>query len=162
MKKTIGLILASVMLIVLIAGCGGKSDNGGNASPSASPSASSSASASPSASPSASASEPSTGEVVTLKFATWNDPAVEQKKIDAFMKTHPNIKIEIDKSITWPWDEKLGAAAAAGKLPDVFFVFNGPSNVANGWLADLKPYLDPIRLMNAAPAREGMDMCLRS
>jgi len=142
MKKTIGLILASVMLIVLIAGCGGKSDNGGNASPSASPSASSSASASPSASPSASASEPSTGEVVTLKFATWNDPAVEQKKIDAFMKTHPNIKIEIDKSITWPWDEKLGAAAAAGKLPDVFFVFNGPSNVANGWLADLKPYLD--------------------
>jgi multiple sugar transport system substrate-binding protein len=141
MKKTSVLVLISVLLLALISGCGGsKNNNGDNASPSAS-SASPSASASPSSSPSASPSDSSTGGQVTLKFATWNDPVVEQKKLDAFMKTHPNIKVEIDKSVTWPWDEKLGAAAAAGKLPDVFFVFNGPSDVANGWLADLKPML---------------------
>lgn len=90
----------------------------------------------------AKAGDSSSNEVVTLKFATWSDPVMEQKKIDAFMKSHPNIIIEIDKSVTWPWDEKLGAAAAAGKLPDVFFVFNGPANVANGWLGDLSPYLE--------------------
>ncbi|MCC3374554.1 extracellular solute-binding protein [Cohnella sp. REN36] len=141
MKKSIGMILSSVMLVGLLAGCGGKSGNG-NASPSASPSGEATPSSSPSASASASPSASSSGDVVTLKYATWNDPVLEQKKLDAFMKAHPNIKIEIDKSVTWPWDEKLGAAAAAGKMPDVFFVFNGPSNVANGWLADMKPYLD--------------------
>ncbi|WP_274648631.1 extracellular solute-binding protein [Paenibacillus humicola] len=158
MKKSFVLVLSVVLLGLLLAGCGGSSGNGtnesgnnvstGNQTGGASGNAGSSggsanggggAETNPPAD--GGGANASSGGVVTLKYGTWNDPAVEQKKIAAFEKTHPNIKIEIDKAVTWPWDEKLGAAAAAGKLPDVFFVFNAPADVANGWLADLTPML---------------------
>ncbi|MFC4810489.1 extracellular solute-binding protein [Paenibacillus sp. GCM10023250] len=167
MKKSVGTVLTTVLLAGLLAGCGGGNANGGdaaNAGGNAANAGGNAANAGGNAANSgngagddagnanagtagntgtnAAAGGGASGEPVTLKFATWSDPVIEQKKIDAFMKSHPNIKIEIDKSVTWPWDEKLGAAAAAGKLPDVFFVFNGPADVANGWLADMKPYLD--------------------
>jgi len=149
MKKSLVLALISVMLMVLIAGCGGSGSNNGNESAANNANAESNAAANDGAANDAAndaatneGANGSSGEVVTLRYGTWNDPVQEQKKIDAFMKAHPNIKVEIDKAITWPWDEKLGAAAAAGKLPDVFFVFNAPGNVASGWLGDMTPYLE--------------------
>jgi len=137
-KRSLGMILTLSLLVTFAAGCG-KSEQARTDSPSPSPSQAATAKASvqPSADPTAKPAD----EQVTIRFATWNDPVAEQKKIDAFMKAHPNIKVVIDKSVTWPWDEKLGAVAAAGKLPDVFFVFNGPFDVTNKWLADLNPYL---------------------
>ncbi|WP_165822363.1 ABC transporter substrate-binding protein [Paenibacillus montanisoli] len=92
------------------------------------------------------AEEPAkTDEVVTIKYATWGDKAdngAEMKRIKAFEAAHPNIKVEIDKSMDWPWDEKLAAAAAANKLPDVTWLFNVPLAVGSGWLEDLTPYLE--------------------
>ena len=130
MKKSFGLVLSVILVMtVFLTGCGGSK---------ASQSSTAATTQTPSPAPSATATPQ---EVVTLKFGTWNDPKVEQKKIQAFEATHPNIKIEIDKAVTWPWDEKLGAAAAAGALPDVFFVFNAPFDVTSGWLADMTPYL---------------------
>lgn len=139
MKKSLVLSLtAIIMMVSILAGCGGSGNKGSNATATPAPTES----AAPGSSNQAESTEPSSDEIVTLKFGTWNDPIVEQKKIDAFEKLHPNIKVEIDKAVTWPWDEKLGAAAAAGKLPDVFFVFNAPGNVASNWLADMTPYLE--------------------
>ncbi|WP_308635144.1 ABC transporter substrate-binding protein [Paenibacillus silvisoli] len=92
------------------------------------------------------AEEPAaTDEVVTITYGTWGDKAdggAEMKRIKAFEAAHPNIKVEIDKSMDWPWDEKLAAAAAANKLPDVTFLFNVPLAVGSGWLEDLTPYLE--------------------
>ncbi|QGG57049.1 extracellular solute-binding protein [Paenibacillus sp. B01] len=151
MKKLLATgMTAMIMIVFVLAGCSGSGNEAGNTAPAP---AQNQAAAEPAPSDSGAASngESNTageqadvpaGETVTLKFGTWNDPVVEQKKIDAFQKLHPNIKVEIDKSVTWPWDEKLGAAAAAGKLPDVFFVFNAPGNVSSNWLADLTPLLE--------------------
>ncbi|MEZ0536429.1 ABC transporter substrate-binding protein [Caldicellulosiruptoraceae bacterium PP1] len=75
---------------------------------------------------------------VEIKLASWGDESI---KIKYFEKRFPNIKVTMDKSITWPWDEKLAAAAASGKLPDVFWLFNVPAAAANGWAEDLTPYL---------------------
>lgn len=80
-------------------------------------------------------------EIVKIKYATWGDAEMEKKRIKAFEAAHPNIKVEIDPAVTWPWDEKMAAAAAAGKLPDVVWLFGVPNSVASGWLEDLTPYL---------------------
>jgi multiple sugar transport system substrate-binding protein len=143
MKKLLSVLAVTVMATsIVLTGCGKSgSDSSATNSSASSESPSASASASPSASPSASASETSSGEKVTIKYATWNDPKTEQKRIDAFEATHPNIHVVIDPSITWPWEEKLSAAAAANKLPDVTWLFNVPFSVGSGWLEDLTPYL---------------------
>lgn len=80
-------------------------------------------------------------EPVTLKWATWAGEEDANRTIKAFEATHPNIKIEQEKSVTWPWNEKLAAAVAAGNTPDVTWTFGVPTAVANGWLEDLTPYL---------------------
>ncbi|WP_349408501.1 ABC transporter substrate-binding protein [Pseudalkalibacillus sp. SCS-8] len=82
------------------------------------------------------------GETVTITYGTWQSDEEVEKIIKAFEETHPNIKVKKDKAVTWPWNEKLSAAAAAGKLPDVFWTFGVPTAVTNGWLEDLTPYLE--------------------
>jgi multiple sugar transport system substrate-binding protein len=62
--------------------------------------------------------------------------------IKAFEAAHPNIKVEKDPAVDWPWNEKLAAVAAAGELPDVLWTFGVPVAVTNGWLEDLTPYLE--------------------
>jgi multiple sugar transport system substrate-binding protein len=80
-------------------------------------------------------------ETVVLKWGTWQSEEEVQRIIKAFEATHPNIKIEQEKAVTWPWNEKLAAAAAAGIMPDVTWTFGVPTAAANGWLEDLTPYL---------------------
>ncbi|PLR67424.1 MULTISPECIES: ABC transporter substrate-binding protein [Bacillaceae] len=87
-------------------------------------------------------------EKVTITYASWTEPEIEEKRIAAFEKSHPNIEVKRDESITWPWDEKLAASAAAGKLPDVFFVFSVPPSIANGWVEDLTPFLEKDKEFN--------------
>ncbi|MFW6257015.1 MAG: ABC transporter substrate-binding protein [Bacillota bacterium] len=76
-------------------------------------------------------------EEVELKYASWEEPEVEEKMVEKFMEAHPEIKVEIDDSIDWPWNETLSSAASAGELPDVFWVFELPISVQNEWLMDI-------------------------
>ncbi len=86
-------------------------------------------------------------EAVTLTWAFWGSPeeAVSHKLVaDAFMKEHPEIKIE-----TWnePWDNyftKIQALWASGDsktVPDIAFLWPTPKYAAEGVLENLDPYI---------------------
>ena len=97
--------------------------------------------------PAAGAAEPA-AEQVTLTWAFWGSPeeAVSHKQVaDAFMKVHPEIKIE-----TWnePWDNyftKIQALWASGDskaVPDIAFLWPAPKYAAEGVLENLDPYIE--------------------
>ena len=90
---------------------------------------------------------PAAAEPVTLTWAFWGSPeeAVSHKQVaDAFMKEHPEIKIE-----TWnaPWDDyftKIQALWASGDskaVPDIAFLWPTPKYAAEGVLENLDPYI---------------------
>ncbi len=93
------------------------------------------------------AAEPA-AEQVTLTWAFWGSPeeAVSHKQVaDAFMKVHPEIKVE-----TWnePWDNyftKIQALWASGDskaVPDIAFLWPAPKYAAEGVLENLDPYIE--------------------
>jgi multiple sugar transport system substrate-binding protein len=136
MRKTFTLLLVMVMsLSLVLAGCGKNNDvkNDQN-QPSAASSDNKVADET--------ASTDTSKDVVTLKWGTWMGDEEVQKVKEAFEATHPHIKIEKDPAVTWPWNEKMAAVAAAGELPDVTWTFGVPVAAANGWLEDLAPYLE--------------------
>jgi len=84
---------------------------------------------------------------VTVRWAFWGSPeeAVSHQLVaDAFMKEHPEIKIE-----TWnqPWDDyftKIQALWASGDpqtVPDIAFLWPTPKYAAEGVLENLDPYI---------------------
>ncbi|OIO90630.1 MAG: hypothetical protein AUK03_12650 [Anaerolineae bacterium CG2_30_64_16] len=84
---------------------------------------------------------------VTVRWAFWGSPeeAVSHQMVaDAFMKEHPEIKIE-----TWnqPWDDyftKIQALWASGDpqtVPDIAFLWPTPKYAAEGVLENLDPYI---------------------
>lgn len=84
---------------------------------------------------------------VTLTWAFWGSPeeAVSHKQVaDAFMKEHPEIKVE-----TWnaPWNDyftKIKTLWASGDpkvIPDIAFLWPTPSYAAQGVLENLDPYI---------------------
>ncbi|GGF98102.1 ABC transporter substrate-binding protein [Paenibacillus abyssi] len=139
MRKTFTLILVVVMSLTLVlAGCSSGNGNAG----------SSNQNQAPASTPDAEGATNQTNEqaeapkeTVTLKWGTWMGEEEAKQIIEAFEATHPHIKIETDPAVTWPWNEKLAAVAAAGQLPDVTWTFGVPVAAANGWLEDLAPYL---------------------
>jgi len=85
---------------------------------------------------------------VTITWAFWGSPeekASHERVADAFMKDHPEIKIEI-----WhqPWDDyftKIQALWASGDtkvIPDVAFLWPTPQYAAEGVLENLDPYIE--------------------
>ncbi|WP_173917629.1 extracellular solute-binding protein [Halobacillus sp. Marseille-Q1614] len=79
------------------------------------------------------------GEEVTLSIASWSfgtegEANLDRMMLDAFMEEHPNIKVEIDESISDPWEESLASAASAGEMPDVFAIAHLPTGIANDWM----------------------------
>ncbi|MBO1004836.1 ABC transporter substrate-binding protein [Pseudogracilibacillus auburnensis] len=80
-------------------------------------------------------------EDVTITLASWAGD-IEQERIAAFEEQFPHIKVEVDESIAWPWDEALAAAAAGGQLPDVLWLANVPPAYQHDWAADLTPFLE--------------------
>jgi multiple sugar transport system substrate-binding protein len=90
---------------------------------------------------------PVAAEPVTLTWAFWGSPeeAVSHKQVaDAFMKEHPEIKIE-----TWnaPWNDyftkiqSLWASGDAKAVPDIAFLWPTPKYAAEGVLENLDPYI---------------------
>ncbi|MCX7706823.1 MAG: ABC transporter substrate-binding protein [Anaerolineae bacterium] len=93
------------------------------------------------------AAAPKAAEPVTLLWAFWGSPeeAASHKMVaEAFMKEHPEIKIE-----TWnqPWNEyftKIQALWASGDpkvIPDIAFLWPTPKYAAQGVLENLDPYI---------------------
>ena len=88
------------------------------------------------------------GGPVTITWALWGSPEeVASHKIvaDAFMKEHPEIKIEIWSQ---PWGDyftkikTLWASGDAKAIPDVAFLWPTPSYAATGVLENLDPYIE--------------------
>ena len=90
---------------------------------------------------------PAAAEPVTLTWAFWGSPeeAVSHKQVaEAFMKEHPEIKVE-----TWnePWDNyftKIQALWASGDskaVPDIAFLWPTPKYAAEGVLENLDSYI---------------------
>ena len=114
-KKAAALTLCAAMSVTMLAGCGGKSEDGGSES----------------------------GGKTTLTFGIWDEtqrPAMEQL-VEAYQKENENVTIEIQLT---PYKggeywTKLEAAATGGKAPDVFWlnVLHLDSYVEGGILADM-------------------------
>jgi len=156
-------ILALLMaVLVVLSACGGPTPSTGGAAtsapaaaPTAAPAAASEVTAAPAAEPTAApatgseatAAPAAGGEAVTVTWGFWGSPeekASHEKVAAEFMKTHPNIKIEV-----WhqPWDDyftklkTLWASGDATQIPDVLFLSPIPDYAATGVLEDLTPYI---------------------
>lgn len=156
--QSLAALLVSALLV--LAACGSSTTPAGGAATSA-PAAGEAATSAPAAATSAPASVPptaaasgeqptaaaSSGAQTTITWGFWGSPeekASHEKVAAEFMKTHPNIKVEV-----WhqPWDDyftKLKTLWASGdstQIPDVLFLWPTPSYAATGVLEDLTPYI---------------------
>ncbi|MFC5404174.1 ABC transporter substrate-binding protein [Cohnella soli] len=119
MKKTLSTATASIVALSLLAGCGGKS-NEGAASPSDTSSSSSpqaSASASPSGSETGNAAEGLKG---TITWATHRAELVDtdlKKYVDAFKAKYPGTDVKIEG--LKDYEQTMRVRMAAKELPDV-------------------------------------------
>lgn len=142
-------VMSSALLTLSLAAtaCGGSN---GNASPSASDASSAPASASASPSASAPASESAApAEKVTIdfwaqKFEDTTD-AWFKKYVDAYNKSQNNVQIKLTIVPGDAWDQKMKAAQAAGKAPEIRTINYG--NIANaaktGQILPLDDLMDP-------------------
>ncbi|MBP3965534.1 ABC transporter substrate-binding protein [Paenibacillus lignilyticus] len=136
---TVFMILAVVL--TMLAGCSGKNNSTENA-------ADNTASTEPANEPATEATNAPEEkpawmtEKFTLKYADGGDSKIEDDMMKAFMEKYPNITVEHDKSITFPPEPTLTAAAAAGTMPDVFGMKDIPLAITSDWLLDLSPYWD--------------------
>lgn len=112
MRKYLSLLIVLIATIALV-GCGGDEDNKDNNKPQ--------------------------GEI-TLSYASWGNADLDALLIAEFEKTHPNVKIYRDISITGTgksFTANLITAAQGGVLPDVFITDNVISVIENGLVRDV-------------------------
>lgn len=123
--------LISIMLVLSLAltACGGSKNEAGS-SPSASDDGSSSASASPSESASAAPAEKVTVEFWQRAFEDTTNKWFK-KYVDEFNKSQDKVEIKYTLVPGEAWDQKLKAAQAAGKAPEVYTMnYGGIANAA--------------------------------
>ncbi|CAI6083889.1 ABC transporter substrate-binding protein [Cohnella sp. JJ-181] len=144
---------ALLTLSLAVTACGG-SNGSGEASPSASAGSSSpagsSSQASPSASASASASE-SAAPAEKVKIDFWTQKFEDttdawfKKYVEAYNKSQSNVEIKLTIVPGDAWDQKMKAAQAAGKAPEIRTISYG--NIANaaktGQILPLDDLMDP-------------------
>ncbi len=144
-------VMPSVLLVAAMAvtGCGGgNNDKGSNASPSVSASSSESAtlgeSAAPQESESAAPAEKVKLEFWAQKFEDTTD-AWFKKWTTEFNKANDNVEVKLTIVPGDAWAQKLKAAQAAGKAPDIMTMNYG--NIANaaklGQIQALNDLMDP-------------------
>ncbi len=90
---------------------------------------------------------PMTTENITLTVAHWGqaeagEPEVIEALIAQFEAAYPNINVEFVAIDQGTWDQGLTNLASEGKLPDVFWVFNVPNAVSNGWAMDITEFFE--------------------
>jgi len=82
---------------------------------------------------------------ISLSYADWGDPVLNQKMIDAFMVKYPHINVTLRSDITGAGSAFTGnliLAAQAGLLPDVFATDNVPVVINAGLTLDVAQYWD--------------------
>lgn len=82
------------------------------------------------------------GRDITLTFAAWFDPDLQQHLANAFMETHANVYVELIEIDQNSWSSALQNLASTGDLPDAFCTFDLGTAAANGWCADITEYYD--------------------
>jgi multiple sugar transport system substrate-binding protein len=89
---------------------------------------------------------------VTLVY--WTHGAGRPTGAELYMKSHPNVKIEIVNQVPGSINEKVRLARRAGSgIPDVIFgtAAETPEFVRKGFAADITPYVPKDILKNFAP-----------
>jgi multiple sugar transport system substrate-binding protein len=126
-RKCMVLMMVFSMVMMLLSGCGGASNTSSN------------------------------GDKVSLTFQIWDvfqQPGMEDL-VEAYVKDHPNVSIEVQ---TINWDEywtKLEASASSNSLPDIFWMHTNEfmKYATSGMLADLSDlYGDKNYYTNNFPA----------
>lgn len=116
-------MLMSLMLPALLAGCGGGNNNA----------KATNAPANDKAEATAEATANAPAEKITLKFFTAladranGSGKVEQDIIDAYMKEHPNVKIEVEALQDEPYKSKIKVYASSNQMPDIIQAWGQPS-----------------------------------
>jgi multiple sugar transport system substrate-binding protein len=115
----------SLLLALVVAGCGG-------------------ATSTPSTS-SGSTSSSQNLPRVTLSYADWGNQEFNRRMIDLFMDKYPHITVELRQDIAGSGDAFTGnllLASQAGLLPDVFATDNVPTVIQAGLTLDVAQYWD--------------------
>lgn len=138
------LLAVMLMLSLIVTACGGGAkNNDGSASPSAggSPSASGSE---PAASESAPPAEKVTVDFWAQKFEESTD-AWFKKWVNEFNKSQSNVEVKLTIVPGDAWDQKMKAAQAAGKAPDVRTISYGnvATSAKTGQIMALNDLMDP-------------------
>lgn len=83
------------------------------------------------------------GDVTVITYAGWEDAVMIREMADRFNQLHPDIRVEIAKDGSdWTGNEQLTEMAATGQMPDIINLENITVPYQNGWVIDLKSYMD--------------------
>lgn len=154
MKKSIALVLAVLLIMGLLAACGGTAS-------SSAPAAAADGSTAPAASSDAPAQTTGDGEVRTITWMSlrgsgWGPMTA---LADQYMAENPNVKIEFEvNGDTTTYFQKLKILAASGELPDLFEAEGNTflaEIAATGALVDVDEFLAEINYDRMMPI--GMD-----
>jgi multiple sugar transport system substrate-binding protein len=144
MRKTLSVMLAlAVILVMVLTGCSKKSESGASSSPSAS-----SAAPGASASASSSASEEPSRDPVTVSLAGWGSSPEEQEllnqTLDEFRAKYPWITVNYEV-IADQYMDVIKTRLIGGEGPDVFYLdaFEAPALIDKGVLEPLDGYVTP-------------------
>lgn len=86
---------------------------------------------------------PMTEEEITLSYASWANPELNQFLADKFMEKYPNITVELVTLEQEGWNDHLTNLASTGELPDVFwYLGNVDIAIRNAWLGDMTEYFE--------------------
>ncbi|MBM4144515.1 MAG: extracellular solute-binding protein [Lentisphaerae bacterium] len=105
-----------------------------------------------------------TGAKTTLKYALWggaNEVAYSRKICEAFVRKHPEIRLEVS---VYPWGQywaKLQTQAASGLAPDVISLYSGNAAlwIARGALLPLDAFVKQTGLNLDDYHRSAIDIC---
>jgi len=155
-RKLIGILLSTVMLTTMLAGCGNNDTSTENPDTTAETQAAGTEQKTESSN-----ETENSGDAVTISYACWdsNQAALIQTVADEFEAVNPGIKIDIQVN---SWDNywtALEAAATGGSLPDTFWMHS--NNIyyygANDQLLDLTSYIEASSEVDLANYPEGLN-----
>jgi len=150
-KKALAALLIFLLLFGMLTACTKGKDEPVDSTPTVAPTdnAEKESDSEPSQEPTEPVSklEPMTTDEITLTYACWGlhekgEIEVRDMQLAAFMEAYPNIKVEFIEIAQSAWNEALYNRAAAGTLPDVFWVFSVIDAVANQWALEVTDMFD--------------------